>query len=97
MLSRDVIIIATALVTALATQIRNFPPSMLGKTNTAVQISTVFLVLVHNAFPQSWSGPIVEGVFWVTAATTMASAVQYAVDYSRRMQDQPSESNPRKL
>ena len=96
-LSRDVIIIATALVTALATQIRNFPPSMLGKTNTAVQISTVFLVLVHNAFPQSWSGPIVEGVFWVTAATTMASAVQYAVDYSRRMQDQPSESNPRKL
>ena len=96
-LSRDVIIIATAVVTALATQVRYFPPSMLGKTNTAVQISTVFLVLVHNAFPQSWSGPIVEGLFWVTAATTMASAVQYAVDYSRRMQDQPSESNPRKL
>jgi cardiolipin synthase (CMP-forming) len=96
-LSRDVIIIATALVTALATQIRSFPPSMLGKTNTAVQISTVFAVLVHNAFPQPWSGAIVEGLFWVTGATTLASAVQYGTDYSRRLQEQPAESNPRKF
>jgi cardiolipin synthase (CMP-forming) len=95
-LSRDVVIIATALVTALATQIRSFPPSMLGKTNTAVQISTIFVVLVHNAFPQPWSGPIVEAMFWVTAATTLASAVQYAVDYSRRLQEQP-EPNGRKV
>jgi cardiolipin synthase len=96
-LSRDVIIIATVVVTTLATQIRNFPPSLLGKTNTAVQISTVFAVLVHNAFPLRWSGTVVEGLFWVTAATTLASAVQYGVDYSRRLQEQPSESNPRKF
>jgi cardiolipin synthase len=95
-LSRDVIIIATVLVTTLATQIRNFPPSTLGKTNTAVQITTVFAVLINNAFPQSWSGPIVQLLFWVAAATTLASAVQYAVDYSRKLQEQPSESNQRK-
>jgi phosphatidylglycerophosphate synthase len=84
------------LVTTLATQIRNFPPSTLGKTNTAVQITTVFAVLINNAFPQSWSGPIVQLLFWVAAATTLASAVQYAVDYSRKLQEQPSESNQRK-
>jgi cardiolipin synthase len=95
-LSRDVIIIATALVTALTTQIRRFPPSFLGKINTAVQASTVFAVLVHNAFPQPWSGQVVLGLFWSAAATTLLSSIQYAVDYSRRMQEQPSEPAARK-
>ncbi len=96
-LSRDVVIIATAVVTALATHVRSFPPSALGKANTAVQVGTIFAVLVHNAFPQRWSGPAVELLFWVAAATTVASAVQYALDYSRRMQEQTSESHARKL
>ncbi|MEX2301231.1 MAG: CDP-alcohol phosphatidyltransferase family protein [Bryobacterales bacterium] len=96
-LSRDVIILLTALVTALATQIRTFPPTMLGKFNTFIQVSTVFVVLVNNAFPQSWTAPIVTGLFWTTAATTLMSAVQYSVNYSRRLQDQPSEASPRKL
>jgi cardiolipin synthase len=91
-LSRDAIILLTALVTALATQIRDFPPNMLGKVNTFFQVSTVFVVLVNNAFPQPWTGPIVTGLFWTTAATTLLSAVQYAVNYSRRLQDHPSES-----
>ena len=95
-LSRDVIIIATALVTALTTQIRSFPPSSLGKVNTAVQASTVFAVLVHNAFPQPWSGQAVVGLFWIAGATTLASSIQYAVDYTRRMQEQPSEPAARK-
>lgn len=96
-LSRDVIILLTALVTALATQIRTFPPTMLGKFNTFIQVSTVFVVLVNNAFPQSWTGPIVTALFWTTAATTLMSAVQYSVNYSRRLQEQPSEASPRKL
>jgi phosphatidylglycerophosphate synthase len=70
---------------------------MLGKFNTFIQISTVFVVLVNNAFPQSWTGPIVTGLFWTTAATTLMSAVQYSVNYSRRLQEQPSEANPRKI
>jgi len=96
-LSRDAIILLTALVTALATQIRSFPPSTLGKFNTFIQISTVFVVLVNNAFPQPWTGPIVTGLFWTTGATTVMSAVQYAVKYSRRLQEQPSEAGARKL
>jgi cardiolipin synthase len=96
-LSRDAIILLTALVTALATQIRDFPPNMLGKVNTAFQISTVFVVLVNNAFPQPWLTPLIIGLFWVTAGTTLMSAVQYAVNYSRRLQDQPSDAGEPKL
>lgn len=95
-LSRDIIILLTAAVTALATQIRDFPPTMLGKVNTFVQVTTVFVVLVDNAFPQPWSQPIVTGLFWATAATTVMSAVQYAVNYLRRLQEQPSEAGQRK-
>jgi hypothetical protein len=56
----------------------------------------VFAVLVHNAFPQPWSGQAVVGLFWIAGATTLASSIQYAVDYTRRMQEQPSEPAARK-
>jgi cardiolipin synthase len=91
-LSRDVIILLTALVTALATQMRQFPPTMLGKWNTAVQIATVFSVLVQNAFPRPWGGTLVHLLFWVAGATTLMSAVQYAVNYTHRLQEHTSEA-----
>src|SRR5437867_11061409 len=52
-LSRDVIIVATSVVVTLATQIRDFPPSILGKMNTAVQVATVLCVVVRNAYPNA--------------------------------------------
>src|SRR5262249_26690348 len=50
-LSRDVLIMAVALVIMLATSLRSFPPSIYGKINTAAQILTVLLTLVVLLWP----------------------------------------------
>jgi cardiolipin synthase len=84
-LSRDVIIVATTLVVALATHIRDFAPSTLGKLNTAVQVATVLAVVVRNAYP----GPSLErlstGLIWLTGAFTVLSGVHYAFVMTRRL------------
>lgn len=84
-LGRDLMIVATALVMTLATDLRQFPPSALGKANTAVQIATVFSLVLRNAYPLWWLAWTTEKLLWVTAAFTLASGAHYAVRTSRRM------------
>lgn len=86
-LSRDVLIIAAALVTALATTFRDFRPSVYGKVNTACQVATIFAVLCNNATGQQWLQGPVSLLLWITAATTLFSAVHYGVEYSRRIHE----------
>ena len=85
-LSRDFLIMTTILVINLATGIREFPPSVLGKWNTTIQIATVFAVMLWNA----WRTPVTEGLartlIWLTAGSTVASGVHYAILTSRRFQ-----------
>ena len=84
-LSRDVMIVATSLVVFLATSIRDFPPSVLGKINTAVQVATVFAVVIRNAYPSGATEPLVTGLIWLTGLSTMLSGGHYAVVMSRRL------------
>ncbi len=86
-LSRDVIIVATVLVTTLATQIRDFPASGFGKVNTAVQVATIFSVLLHNSFQQPLTAEATQVLILATAGTTILSAVHYAIEYSRRLHE----------
>lgn len=85
-LSRDVVIIATVAVVVLTTDIRSFPPSRLGKINTAVQIATMFSVLTHNYLQMFWTERITDALILATAATVLLSAVDYALAVSRRLQ-----------
>jgi len=84
-LGRDAMILVTGVVIRLATSIRDFPPTVLGKANTAVQIVTVFGFVLRNA----WSFPPLEWltgqIVWLAAAVTLASGAHYAVITSRRL------------
>ena len=89
-LLRDVIIIATVLVVVLTTSVRNFPPSLLGKTNTVVQFITLITVLLNNVIRAGWSQGVITALVAMTAVTTVFSAVHYALEVSRRLYAYPS-------
>ncbi len=84
-LSRDIIILATALVVALLTPIRDFPPTVYGKMNTAIQVATVFAVLLRNAFPGSATDLLAAALVRLTAVSTVFSGVHYAVIISKKL------------
>lgn len=84
-LLRDVVIISTALVVVLTTSVRDFPPSAVGKANTIVQVATILSVLIGNVWPESWPRALTTLLIWVAAATTVMSAVHYALETSRRV------------
>jgi len=83
-LSRDVIILITTLVVVLFTSIRRFPPSVLGKLNTGVQVATVLMVMLRNAYLNATTALLASTLVWLTAASTVVSGVQYAIYMSRR-------------
>lgn len=84
-LGRDVMIVTTIGVVALATNIREFPPSTLGKANTAVQVATVFGFVLRNAYPFGWLDWATQQMLWLAAAATLASGAHYAVRTSRQL------------
>ena len=92
-LSRDLIIMATVVVMILATPIRDFPPSIFGKVNTAVQFLTILAVVVHNAEQTGWSSEAVSVFIWATAATTLVSAAHYMAGTMQRIQEHSDESS----
>jgi cardiolipin synthase len=58
-------------------------PTQFSKWNTLCQILLVVSVMLGLAFPQS-SGPWITWLVYLTAATTLASGMQYAVIWSRK-------------
>jgi phosphatidylglycerophosphate synthase len=80
-----VVIIATVLVVVLTTEIRRFPPSLMGKLNTAVQIATIFAVLAHNYLETYWTRELTNFLVAATAGTVLLSSVHYALEMSRRL------------
>jgi cardiolipin synthase len=76
-LARDAGIIITVVVLVLTTTMRQFPPSILGKLNTVVQLAAIYVVLLDIVY---------RGWFWhysrstlmvVTPAMVLASTGQY--------------------
>ena len=92
-LLRDVTIIATVLVLVLATSVKTFPANSFGKANTVAQIATIFAVLYRNAWVGTEATTVVDVLIWVTAATTLLSSVQYALETSRRLQGYHSDTS----
>lgn len=51
-ISRDFFIVFVAFLLYLIFSIRSFPPTILGKINTVVQISTILMVILSNIYPE---------------------------------------------
>jgi cardiolipin synthase len=73
---RDVFILVICLVLFLALEIRSFPPSILGKLTTFLEVSTVTAILLANV---QRIDPVVATVcMWLVAAFTIASGLHYS-------------------
>jgi cardiolipin synthase len=76
-ISRDVIIALSALIIHLQTQHSQFPPTLLGKCTTAVQLLTVGICLLVN-FQEKLAVVFFPWVLRATLAFTLASGLHYA-------------------
>ncbi len=75
---RDAIIVAGYFLLFVMTQATmEIHPSATGKTSTALQLSSVSLVLVSLAWPGLVHPQIPEAVFYMTGTVTAAAGLQY--------------------
>ncbi len=77
-LARDAAIIITVVVLVLTTTMRKFPPSMIGKLNTVVQLAAIYAVLLDIVY-RGWFFHYFRNVLmYLTAAMVLASSGQYS-------------------
>jgi cardiolipin synthase (CMP-forming) len=90
-LSRDAVILITALLIILVAGYRPFYPTVLGKASTVVQSITIFAALCLLARVPWVTGAVVEVCTFVTAAIIVASGFHYLLvaqkRYSRREEE----------
>jgi len=92
-ISRDVLIVLIALVMHLASSTRRFPPTLLSKANTAVQVLTVALVLLYGTLGVR-SLHVLPFFFTCTLVTTLLSGFHYIYVSARFMTESPSPGSP---
>lgn len=80
-IARDVLIVIVALILYLALEIGHFPPAMIGKVTTVVQVVTVILVMLARA-AEGFQMPALVAI-WLTATFTVASGFWYIWRASR--------------
>lgn len=80
-IARDVLIVVVALILYLALDIGHFPPAMIGKVTTVVQVVTVILVMLART--TAWFELPALVAIWLTATFTVASGVFYVWRASR--------------
>ncbi len=73
---RDVFILVICLVLFLALGIRSFPPSILGKLTTFLEISTVTAILLANV--RRLPSEVATVCMWLVATFTIASGLHYS-------------------
>jgi cardiolipin synthase len=91
-LSRDILILVVAVVIILIFGYRPFPPSLLGKATTMLQIVLVFVVVLWAAYPGLPLSLVKELLIYAVTALATVSAFQYSVSIARRLSSpaQPS-------
>jgi cardiolipin synthase (CMP-forming) len=87
-ISRDVAIVVTVAIVSLTLGPRTFPPSIYGKTATALYIVTVTLVLLFNFLERH--SAIVDIAVWVSLAITLISGFHYTVHLRRTLNEPPA-------
>lgn len=79
-IARDVLMVAVALILYLAAGVKKFPPTVLGKINTALQVVAVVLVLFSAILRQL--EPVAEWALIAVAGLTVVSGLNYVYRYS---------------
>jgi len=80
-IARDVLIVIMALVLYLAQGVRRFPPSVLSKVTTVVQVAAVVVVLLSGLIKDL--EPVALGVVYLVAGLTVASGLDYILRSNR--------------
>jgi cardiolipin synthase (CMP-forming) len=83
-LSRDAVILITALLIILVAGYRPFYPTALGKSSTVIQSITIFAALCHLAQVPWVTGTVVTLGVYLAAAITVASGFHYLVVVQKR-------------
>lgn len=83
-IARDVLMVAVALILYLAAGVKKFPPTVLGKINTVLQVAAVVLVLFSAILRQL--EPVADWALMAVAALTVISGLNYVYRYSRMPQ-----------
>jgi cardiolipin synthase len=89
-ISRDVLLIASALMIALSMGHRSFKPSMVGKTTTFLQIVTILVVLYFNHLGSAH--PFIHWLFIATGGITIFSGLHYIYRGRKLVTDLPPSS-----
>ena len=83
-IARDVLLVLMVPVLYLALGIRTFPPTLLSKVNTVVQVSAVLLVLLSGSFPEvEILGLVADTSLYLVAGLTLASGLDYVLRMGR--------------
>jgi cardiolipin synthase (CMP-forming) len=97
-LSRDVVILITALLIILVAGYRPFYPTVLGKSSTAIQSITVFSALCLLAHVPGITAAAVRVFVYLAAGITVASGLHYLVvvrnRYSHHEEEVPQANTP---
>ena len=84
-LSRDILLLTVAAVILLISGYRPFPPSILGKCTTAVQILLVFLVVLGAAYPGDTFTLSIRILVYTVAVLTTVSGFHYSFSIASRL------------
>jgi cardiolipin synthase (CMP-forming) len=82
---RDIAILLVAAILYAAVGRREFGPTLVGKANTAAQVTAVAVVLLHQLTTATWVVILRVIALDATVALTVASGLQYAWLVSRKM------------
>ncbi|MGH9361699.1 MAG: CDP-alcohol phosphatidyltransferase family protein [Thermoanaerobaculia bacterium] len=80
-IARDVLIVIVGLIFYLAMDVKRFPISLLSKATTALQVTTLALVLSSGLWARLV--PVAEALVYVVAVFTLLSGLDYLRRYSR--------------
>jgi cardiolipin synthase len=84
-IARDVLLVIFALVLYLAQGVKRFPPSLLSKLTTVVQVTAVTVVLLSGLVKDL--EPLALGVVYLVAALTLASGIDYVLRSNQLVAD----------
>ncbi|HKI01564.1 MAG TPA: CDP-alcohol phosphatidyltransferase family protein [Thermoanaerobaculia bacterium] len=83
-IARDVLLVVVGLVLYLAAGIRKFPPTVLSKINTVLQVAAVVLVLISGTLPENRSIDVAAvTALYLVAGLTLASGLDYVYRMAR--------------
>ena len=91
-LSRDILILVVAVVIILIFGYRPFPPSILGKATTMLQIALVFAIVLSAAYPDLQLSRLNQFLIYAVTVLATVSAFHYSFSIARRLSSpaQPS-------